>query len=153
MKREQFLEQWSFPESVAERRIVREIRKLPVGTINKIDYETAISEGFEVRQCHRNVARIVEQAQDILEISTGWVPMGPLYILHSVVKVQGKNVYTCVTPMPDFKFLTMPYIPDTQISWVQLEGKWKAVRNGRLIGPGVRSVPMRVLLNKYFKEI
>jgi hypothetical protein len=55
-----------------------------------------------------------------------------------VIEADGKLV--CITPS-HFNEAEFPFIPDPKISWIENGDVYSAVRDGRIVGPGIRAFP------------
>lgn len=140
------LDRWSFPTTDWELETVKEIERLRVITVRRVDAATLEWMRMKPRQCHTN-ARFYEEKdpERLSKRIIGWWPQGGNYLLHSIVRREGQHF--CVTPVdpkmvPEAEF---PFIPDPKIE-ARVEGDLMGYyRDGGKIGPGVRGNPAKTL--------
>jgi hypothetical protein len=90
-------------------------------------------------ECHANVRWYVKHdPSKKARAVTGWWVQWPDFVLHSVIEMDGQLI--CITPT-QFDEAELPFIPDPKISWIENGEVYSAVRDGRVIGPGIRAFP------------
>lgn len=92
---------------------------------------------MHANKCHANVRWFMEQDVSGLTCGvTGWLVQWPDFILHSVLEAGGRMM--CITPGDEAE---IEFIPDPKISWVEDGEVYSAVRDGQVVGIGVRAFP------------
>lgn len=130
---------WTFPPSEWETQIIGELHAMQGYRIARLP-ETDLAElELQPNKCHEN-ARWCEKndPKGKTKAVAGWWLQGMEFVLHSVVFHDGD--YCCVTPssLGDSEII---FYPDPLIEWAEEEGRLAAIRNGQLVGLGVRRFP------------
>ncbi|MGY4569827.1 MULTISPECIES: hypothetical protein [Bradyrhizobium] len=141
--RQQMLEEgkrWDFPPTPWEAAICAELKdESRVVAVSRAPADQLAWMRMPDKKCHDNVRRYVEN--DPLRKTravVGWWVQWPDFVLHSVIERGGQLI--CITPTR-FDESDFPFIPDPKISWLEDGDVYSAVRDGRVIGPGVRAFP------------
>jgi hypothetical protein len=130
---------WDFPPSSWEVALCDELRKQPVFIIRRAPAAQLEWMRMPMNECHANVRWYVEhEPSKKARAVTGWWIQWPDFVLHSVVEIDGKLI--CVTPS-SFAEPEFPFIPDTKIGWTEHGKVYSAIRDGYMIGRGVRAFP------------
>lgn len=137
------LEQWSFPPSKWESRMVEEVSRLPVVTVTRPPAAALEKHGVRERKCHENARKIEYDSAGEFQKCVGWWILGGHYVLHSVVRFDGG--YLCVTPAPLQPQDEYSFIPDSEIYEQVVNGGVDYFRKGQRIGAGLRSNPQETL--------
>ncbi len=141
--RAQFLadiEEWMFPASEWEARMVAEVRELPRVRAHRITPNQAADMGMPAKECHANCRWYQDndpegKARQI----TGWMHDDGGFVLHSVIERDG--VVFCITPTPVHQEPAFEFIPDPAIEWRD-EGDFRIpYRGGQKVGKGIREDP------------
>jgi hypothetical protein len=140
--RQKMLEQggkWDFPPSPWEATLCAELRNQTVILVPRIPAEQLRSMRMPANECHSNVRWYVNHdPSKMVRGVTGWWVQWPDFVLHSVVEIDGQM--RCITPT-HFGEAEIPFIPDPKISWIEDGEVYSEVRDGHVIGPGVRAFP------------
>jgi hypothetical protein len=130
---------WDFPPSVWEIAVCAELKNQPVVVVPRMPAEQLNWMRMPAHKCHANVRWYAENDPSKRSHAVvGWWVQWPDFVLHSIIETDGQM--TCITPIP-YNENEFPFIPDPKIGWVQNEDVYSAVRNGRVIGPGLRAFP------------
>lgn len=133
------LSEWDFPPSTWEADICRELADMPILTVPCAPQDQLAGMPMRINECHQNARRYAKNDPDgEVRAISGWWVVWPDYLLHSVVKIDRQLI--CITPKT-LNETEIPFIPDSNISWVETGGVYSAIRNGQKIGPGVRAYP------------
>jgi hypothetical protein len=130
---------WDFPPSGWESAICNELGDKVVSVVRRASVEELSWMRMPPNKCHANVRWYVnndpsKQARAV----TGWWVQPPDFVLHSVIETNGQLI--CITPS-HFDEAEFPFIPDPKITWVEDGEVYSAVRDGQVIGSGVRAFP------------
>lgn len=132
-------EGWTFPPSEWEAQIIGELQRLQGYRIPRLP-DTDMAE-FELQpnECHANARRCEQNdVRGETKAVTGWWLQGMEFVLHSVVSHDGE--LCCVTPS-SLGESEINFYPDPLIEWREQDGELAAMRNGRIVGLGVRRFP------------
>jgi len=132
-------EEWDFPPSPWEAAVCAELKEENVVIVPRAPADQLASMRMPANKCHANVRWYVQndpagKARSV----TGWWVQWPVFVLHSVIEADGQLV--CITPSA-YNEVEVPFLPDPKISWVEDGEVYSAVRQGHIIGPGVRALP------------
>lgn len=130
---------WSFPPSEWEARIIEDLHAMQGYRIPRLPDAELIELGLQPNKCHEN-ARWCEQ-NDVrggTKAVAGWWLQGMEFVLHSVVSYGGE--LCCVTPSR-LGESEINFYPDPHIEWIERDGELAAMRNGEIVGLGVRRFP------------
>jgi hypothetical protein len=138
----QYISKWSMPAWPDEERVARKIlrkRRFPVVRLNAAYLR---SQGCQNGMCHSNVlgaVRVTPSSKHVI----GWVPEGPLLIVHSVLW-DGRK-YVCVTPAAGAA-PTFDFIPDPRLTFERRDSFIHTYLDGREISDrfGLRADLKRV---------
>jgi hypothetical protein len=131
--------EWDFPPSPWEAAVCAELRKQTVVIVPRAPAEQLAWARMPANECHANVRWYAKNdPSGRARAITGWWVQWPNFVLHSVVEMDSKLI--CITPTP-LKETEIPFIPDPQISWIEGNDVYSAIRNGEVVGPGVRVFP------------
>ena len=130
---------WDFPPSPWEAALCDEVKEQDVLVARRVSAQELSWMRMPMSACHANVRWYVEHdPSKKARAVTGWWVQWPDFVLHSVIETDGRLI--CITPMP-FEEIEFPFIPDPKISWIADGEVYSAVRNGCVIGPGIRTFP------------
>lgn len=130
---------WDFPPSPWEADICAELTEDRAVVVRRVPPEQLSLMRMPPNQCHANARWYSENdPSQKARMVTGWWVQWPDFLLHSVVDIDGALV--CVTPSA-FGETEFPFIPDPKIFWIEDGTVYSAVRDGRVIGKGVRRFP------------
>jgi hypothetical protein len=135
--------EWDFPPSVWEANLCAELEALPISMVPRAPADQLAWGRMKANECHANTRWYADNDPDgASKVVTGWWVQDPCYVLHSVIEQNGQVI--CITPSL-FGETEIPFIADPNIS-LRLEDKvFRATRNDREIGPGVRKFPSLVV--------
>lgn len=132
---------WDFPPSPWEAAVCADLREREeeVVIVRRASAEELAWARMPANECHTN-ARWYAQNDPTgkARAVTGWWVQWPAFVLHSVVEIEG--VLICLTPSPMHE-TEIPFIPDPRITWIEDGQHYSAVRDGKVIGVGVRVFP------------
>lgn len=132
---------FDFPPSPWEAAICRELRarESDILVVPRISNEQLALVRMSAGECHANARWCAEQdPSGKTRAVTGWWVQWPNFVLHSVIEIDGQ--FFCVTPTP-FNETEIPFIPDPKINWIEDGEVYSAIRDGQIIGPGLRAFP------------
>lgn len=130
---------WDFPPSPWEAAVCADLREQTVLIVPRASEDQLTWSRMPSNHCHANVDWYVKNdPSQKARAVTGWWVQWPNFVLHSVIEVDNRQI--CITPTP-LKETEIPFIPDPQISWIRDGEVYSAIRDGKIIGPGVRAFP------------
>jgi hypothetical protein len=130
---------WDFPASPWEHTLCAELRNQTVLEVRRAPAEQLAWMRMPTNQCHANVSWYVKNdPSKNSRAVAGWWVQWPDFVLHSVIETDGQLF--CITPSY-FGEAEFPFIPDPKISWIETGEVYSAVRDGHIIGVGVRACP------------
>lgn len=130
---------WAGPDSEWETALVEELLDMKVERVPRMAAEDIAWMRMPANACHANT-RFYEandptgQGKSV----TGWWLQGLDFVLHSVLGNNGQ--YCCITPSAGGE-TEIFFVPDPNISWIETGDVYSPVRNGQIIGLGVRRFP------------
>jgi hypothetical protein len=131
--------EWDFPPSPWEAAVCAELREEDVVVIHRAPAEQLAWARMPVNECHANARWYAKNdPSGKARAVAGWWVQWPNFVLHSVIEIEGALI--CITPSP-FCEAEIPFIPDPKISWMEHGEVYSAIRNGQVVGPGVRVFP------------
>ena len=130
---------WDFPPSEWEAALCAELKENEVMRVPRASAAQLSWARMQANQCHANT-RWYEQndPENKSRQVTGWWVQWPDFVLHSVVERDGHLM--CITPS-HFDEAQIPFIPDPKIVWTESGDVYSAMRDGKIIGPGIRAFP------------
>lgn len=131
--------EWDFSASAWEAEVCAELREDAVILVPRASAEQLAWSRMLASQCHANARWYAENdPSGKAKMVTGWWVQWPNFVLHSVIEVDQQLI--CITPS-SFHEGEIPFIPDPKINWIENGDVYSAVRNGQIVGPGVRVFP------------
>lgn len=130
---------WDFPPSAWEAAICAELRNQIARIVPLAPADQLASMGTRANECHTNARWYAKNdPTGKIRFVTGWWVQWPNFVLHSVIEQDGQLI--CITPN-SFGEARLPFIADPKISWVEDGKVYSAIRDGQVIGVGVRAFP------------
>lgn len=130
---------WDFPASPWEASVCASLRKEDVVLVRRASPEELAWARMPLNACHANARWYAKNdPTGRSRAVTGWWVQWPNFVLHSVVETNGTLI--CITPSA-FNETEVPFIPDPKIGWVEDGEHYSAIRNGKIVGVGVRVYP------------
>jgi hypothetical protein len=131
--------EWDFSPSAWEAAVCAELREEDVVVIRRAPAGQLAWSRMPANECHANARWYVKNdPSGKARAVVGWWVQWPNFVLHSVVEVEGALI--CMTPS-QFNEAEIPFIPDPKIGWIENGEVYSAIRNGQIVGPGVRKFP------------
>jgi hypothetical protein len=131
--------EWDFPPSPWEAAVCSELREEDVVEVRRAPAEQLAWARMPANECHANARWYVKNdPSGKAKAVVGWWVQWPNFVLHSVIEIEGALI--CITPSP-FNETEIPFIPDPKITWIEHGEVYSAVRNGQIVGSGVRRFP------------
>lgn len=131
--------EWDFPPSPWEARICSEFREQDILIVPRASADQLAAARMPANECHGNARWYAQNDPSGKARSvTGWWVQWPDFVLHSVIETDGQLI--CITPT-QLGEIDIPFIPDPKLTWVEDGGVYSAVRDGEIVGPGVRVYP------------
>ncbi len=131
---------WDFEPSPWEQAVCIELRNRKAEVARRAPPDQLSWMRMPTNECHANVRWYVKNdPSKATRAVTGWWVQWPDFVLHSVIETDGQLI--CITPS-QFDEGAFPFIPDPKIRWIEDGEVYSAVRDGHIIGPGVRSFPL-----------
>jgi hypothetical protein len=141
-QRQEMLEQsskWDFAASPWESAVCAELQEEAVALVRRASAQELAWARMPANQCHANSRWYAENdPTGNARAVTGWWVQWPNFVLHSVIETNGQLI--CVTPSL-FREFEIPFIRDPKIKWIEDGDAYSAIRNGKIVGPGVRMFP------------
>jgi hypothetical protein len=130
---------WNFPPSPWEAAICAELRNQIPQAVPVAPADQLALMGMRANECHANARWYAKNdPAGKIRFITGWWVQWPNFVLHSVIEQDGQLI--CITPNA-FGETAIQFIADPTIGWVEDGEVYSAIRDGRVIGVGVRAVP------------
>jgi hypothetical protein len=131
--------EWDFPPSPWEVAVCVELKEEDVVVIQRAPANQLAWARMPANKCHANASWYAKNDRSgKAKAVVGWWVQWPNFVLHSVVEIDGALI--CMTPS-QYNEAGIPFIPDPKISWIEDGEVYSAVRNGQVVGPGVRMFP------------
>jgi hypothetical protein len=131
------LEQWSKPATEWERSMAERLSAMDHIWASRLDAHVLSQMRMPKNQCHAN-AKWFAGKDSTATVVSGWWLQWPDYVLHSVVLKDGD--YMCVTPV-DMGDSPFPFVPDSEIEWLDDGDVWTATYRSQRLGTGIRRFP------------
>lgn len=132
-------EKWDFEPSQWEEAVCVELRGEIPKLVLRIPADRLAWMRMPAGKCHENARWYAKNDQsNKARAVAGWWVQWPDFVLHSVVEVDGRLL--CVTPTPDHE-IEFLFISDPKITWIKDGKVYSPIRDGRVIGPGLRAFP------------
>jgi len=138
-------EEWMQPPDQNEKKLLFQISRLKMQTVQVAPEEQIAYMRMPPRQCHANCEWYAEQPNPMHEIGVlrGWRLENDVYILHSVVTVDGQPL--CITPAEIYE-PTMLFAADKKIRRKAGDDSLYHYFRGSIpIGKGVRRDPEKTI--------
>jgi hypothetical protein len=141
------LDGWSNEPSAWEAETLATIRLLPVVTVERESAARLAWARMKERLCHDNCAWYEQNdPSGDSKAMTGWIIDHATgnYVLHAVVR-SSRGEYRCITPVPHVSDTHFDFIPDPDIVTTRDDDHYIHMRNGQVLGVGIRPDPSRTI--------
>lgn len=132
---------WDFPASPWEAAVCAELnlKEDDVRVVRRAPAEQLDWMRMPANGCHANARWYAKNdPTGRTRAVVGWWVQWPDFVLHSVVEIDGQLI--CITPSA-YNETEIPFMPDPKISWIEDGEVYSAIRDGQVVGAGVRTYP------------